>query len=183
MILSPSKIYERFRNEAIDESKAVDSLITLIETIDNDEIRKKSINILNKIDIHNNKIFKLLENIFLSDPNEDLRYAAARVIKKKFLDKALSPFLWGLKFESSYNCLACIINSLEEINDDKIKAVLLNEIKKIQIEPIKDSLSPLILNGEIESFSQRNLADILLNHITIFSLKKGTGKLRSRSFS
>jgi hypothetical protein len=177
MILSPNKIYERFRNAAIDESKTVDSLITLIETIDNDEIRKKSIKILNKIDISNNKIFKLLENIFLSDPNEDLRYAAARVIKKKFLNKALSPFLWGLKFESSYNCLVCIINSLEKIHDDKIKAVLLNEIKKIMIEPFKESLSPLILNGEIESFTQRKLADILLNHITIFSLKKKFKKL------
>jgi len=177
MILTPNKIYENFRSQVIDKSKTVDLLITFIETIEDDVIREESIYILNKINLHNNKVFEILENIFLSDSNGDLRYAAARVIKNKFLNKALSPFLWALKFESSYNCLVCIIKSLEEISDNKIKAVLINEIKKINIEPFKESLSPLIIKNEIESSSHRRLAEILINHITIFSLKKKFNKL------
>ena len=178
MILTPNKIYENFISQVIDKSKTVDLLITFIETIGDDVIREECIHILNKIDIHHNKVFKILENIFLSDSNGDLRYAAARVIKNKFLNKALSPFLWALKFESSYNCLVCIIKSLEEISDTKIKSVLINEIKKINIEPFKESLSSLTIKNEIESYSHRNLAEILINHITIFSLKKKFNKLK-----
>ncbi|MBY9020506.1 MAG: leucine-rich repeat domain-containing protein [Candidatus Lokiarchaeota archaeon] len=181
MILTPNKIFESFRSQVIDKSKTVDLLITLIETLEDDEVREKSIYMLNKIDIQHNKVFKILENIFLSDSNGDLRYAAARVIKNKFLNKALSPFLWALKFESSYNCLVCIIKSLEEISDNKIKAVLINEIKKVSIEPFKESLSPLIIKNEIEGYSNRKLAEILINHITIFSLKKKFNKLNYKA--
>ena len=177
MILTPNKIYESFRSQVIDKSKTVDLLITLIETIEDDAIREECVNILNKIDLHHNKVFKILENIFLSDSNGDLRYAAARVIKNKFLNKALSPFLWALKYESSYNCLVCIIKSLEEINDNIIKAVLINEIKKINIEPFKESLSSLIVKNGIESYSYRKLGEILINHTTIFFLKKKFKKL------
>ena len=177
MILTPNKIYESFRSQVIDKSKTVDLLITLIETIEDDAIREECVYILNKIDLHHNKVFKILENIFLSDSNGDLRYAAARVIKNKFLNKALSPFLWALKYESSYNCLVCIIKSLEEINDNIIKAVLINEIKKINIEPFKESLSSLIVKNGIESYSYRKLGEILINHTTIFFLKKKFKKL------
>ncbi|MFX1447967.1 MAG: leucine-rich repeat domain-containing protein [Promethearchaeota archaeon] len=177
MILSPNKIYESFRSQAIDKSKTVDLLITLIETIEDDVIRKKSIKLLNKLDLNNIKVFKILENIFLSDSNGDVRYAAARVLKNKFINKVLSPFLWALKFESSYNVLVCIIKALEEISDDKIKTVLINEIKKITIEPFKESLSTLINENDIKNYITGKLAEILINHITIFSLKKKFKKL------
>ena len=86
MLLTPNKIYEEFRSKNVDKSITIESLITLIENIDDDNVRKESIDILNKIDVKHKNVFKILENILISDSNENLRYAATKVIKTKFLN-------------------------------------------------------------------------------------------------
>lgn len=178
MTLFPQKIYKDFRSQIIQKSRAIDLLILLIEKIDDDSTRKECIEILNKIGVKHNRVFKILENILISDSDENLRYAAAKVIKNKFLNKALTPFLWALQHESSYDCLITIIKSLEEINDDKTDSLLIEEIKKINTDQFKASLTPLITENLLENYSHKILAEILINNLTINSLKKKFKKIK-----
>jgi len=178
MTLFPQKIYEDFRSQIIQKSRAIDLLILLIEKIDDDSTRKECIEILNKIGVKHNRVFKILENILISDSDENLRYAAAKVIKNKFLNKALTPFLWALQHESSYDCLITIIKSLEEINDDKTDSLLIEEIKIINTDQFKASLTPLITENLLENYSHKILAEILINNLTINSLKKKFNKIK-----
>ncbi len=171
MDLQPRKIYEDFRLKRVDKAKTVELLVSLIETIEDDKIRKDSIETLNKIDITKSRVFKFLENILISDSNEDLRYSAAKVIKSRFLKKSIIPFLWVLQNESSYNCLITIITSLEEISDARIESMLIEEIKRIDIPNFKQSLESLFKENLIENYSHKELAKIIINYITINYLK------------
>ncbi|MHA2129168.1 MAG: HEAT repeat domain-containing protein, partial [Promethearchaeota archaeon] len=83
MDLTPNEIYENFRRNDVDISKTIDLLISLIENIEDDTVRYECIEILNKLDFKQQKVFKILENILVSDKNENLRYSAAKVIKTK----------------------------------------------------------------------------------------------------
>ena len=177
MVLEPNKIYEDFRSKNLDKAITIESLINLIENIDDDVVRKESIDILNKIDFKHKNIFKILENILISDSNEDLRHAAAKVIKTKFLNKAIIPFLWVLQHESSYNFLITIIKSLEDLSDDRIDSMLIKEIKKINIYKYKKSINQLSSENNLDNLSHKELAEIIINHITLRFLKKKFNKL------
>ncbi|MFX1572588.1 MAG: hypothetical protein ACFFB0_07560 [Promethearchaeota archaeon] len=177
MSITPNEVYENYRNSRIDITKTIDLLISLIENIDNDKIRKESIEILNKLNFNHSKVFKVLESILISDENENLRYSAAKVIKSKFLEKGLKPLLWALQHESSYNCLLIIIKSLAEIRDDRISASLINEIKRIEVKGITQSLFPILVNNKCDKIPDQILAEILINYITIKHLKSKFDRL------
>ncbi len=173
MYLKPNKIYEDFRKRNLGLSKTIDLLITLMENIDDDTTRKECIDILNKIDFKHKKVFKILENLLISDTNENVRYSAAKVIKTKFLNKAVIPFLWALQHESSYDCLITIVKSLEEIIDERVVTLLIEEVEKINIAKFKTSLNELFNRTTINKYSQKDFAEILINNITLkFLIKK-----------
>ncbi|KKN04154.1 hypothetical protein LCGC14_1100260 [marine sediment metagenome] len=173
MYLKPNKIYEDFRKRNLGLSKTIDLLITLIENIADDTTRKECIDILNKIDFKHNKVFTILENLLISDNNENVRYSAAKVIKTKFLNKAVIPFLWALQHESSYECLITIVKSLEEIIDERIVALMIEEVEKINIDKFKTSLNELFNRNTINNYSHKDFAEIIINNITLkFLIKK-----------
>ncbi|MFX1480565.1 MAG: hypothetical protein ACFFCI_20945, partial [Promethearchaeota archaeon] len=68
MNLTPTKIYENYRANILDKTETVDLLISLIENVDDDIIRRECLEILNKLDFNYKKIFEILENIFISEP-------------------------------------------------------------------------------------------------------------------
>jgi len=170
MNLTPSKIYENYRGNVLCKTETVDLLISLFENTDDDIIRRECLEILNKLDFNYKRIFKIIEDIFISEPNESLRFSAAKIIRSKFLKKSVSPFLWALQHESSYNCLITIIKSLEEINDDRIATSLKEKIEKIYTESIYTNLIPIEDFFKYKSYI--DLADILINYITIKYLTK-----------
>ena len=132
-----------------------------------------NIDILNKIDFKHNKVFKILENLLISDTNENIRYSAAKVIKTKFLNKAYIPFLWALRHESSYKCLITIVKSFEEIIDERVVTLLIEEVEKIDIDKFKMSLNELFNNTTNNEYAHKDFAEILINNITLkFLIKK-----------
>ena len=171
MELIPSKIYKNFLSGSANKAHTLDSLVVLIENDNEDLIRKECIETLNKLDFNNQRIFNVLENILISETNENLRYAAANVLKEKYHDKCLKPFLWALHHESSYTCLITIINSLKRIHDDKIVVNLINEIKKLLCDGSNNKLVPSLTEEFINCKNQLELAEILVNYITIIFLK------------
>ncbi len=127
---SPYKIYEDFKNRKIDKKGALDLLISLID--DDHEYEEKTrilgIKFLGLIHPKEKKIFDFIENILISDLNEEMREHAANVLILNFPEKASKPITWVLKHDKDDNFLFSIIKSLEKSGDNKLKSIL--KIKK-----------------------------------------------------
>lgn len=172
MSLTPVQIYEDYKSNHINRNRAIELLVFLIENIEDESVRKKCLKLINSIKPKGKKVFKIIENILISDSNESVRYTAAKIIRKKYLNKALTPFIWALQHESSYDCLLLIINALKEINGHKVKSILIDEIKKIYNRTSNENLEPFLSDDGIENFSNEYLGNILIDYLTLYSLTK-----------
>ncbi|MGV9171780.1 MAG: leucine-rich repeat domain-containing protein [Promethearchaeia archaeon] len=178
MLYTPNKILQEFKKETIDKSCAANLLISIIENVEDPEIRKKSIDILHHINYTHVKVFEILENLLISDTDDKIRLSAAKVISDKFLHKSLFPMKWALKNEDSYNCLISVTNSLEKIGNDSAKEILLTEIKKIGHTRFQESINTLLNNNKLNSYSANKLGLILKNYFTLLYLNKKFSNLR-----
>jgi len=167
MALNPKKIYEDLKRKDINSLAAVDSLIFLIGNNENVEIRQESIKILRRIGIKNDKVFSVLEDLLVSDPNQEIRELAADSLKVLFQEKAFSPLKWTLDHESSWQFLLLIVSIIQEINNQKAKSIFIDKIKKFDNYKFIKSLSPLFKTEEILSFKTNELAEIINNYIVI----------------
>jgi len=184
MASSPRKIYEEFLDKSLDKNSAVLLLISLIENVDDNEVRFDSINILRKIEALDDRVFKLLENLLVSDSNEKIRNAACLYIQNHFLYKASAPMKWAIQHETDYHCIINIIKTLSMINDAESKSILIDELNKIKIrkfiderkkydnEKFKQSLRDLLKIKKLEDFNTIELADIIINYKTISAIIK-----------
>ncbi|GAG32998.1 unnamed protein product, partial [marine sediment metagenome] len=105
---SPYLINKNYINKKVDKTSAINQLISIIENSDNLSTRIESINLLAQINADTNNVFKLVENLLISDTNESIRLAAASTIEKIFLNDALEPLRWIFKHEESLKCLVAI---------------------------------------------------------------------------
>ncbi len=172
MALTPKKIYEDFKKKDIDKVSAVDLLISLIENAVIVEIRLESIEILQKIEIKNEKVFSILENLLISDSNEEIRSLAANSLKVLFREKALSPLKWALEHEKSWQFLMSIVSIITEINNDAAKSILIDKIKNFNNYHFNISLNNFFKTKEIRSYNTKKLAEIIDNFIIITYFKE-----------
>ena len=184
MELTPRKIYEDFRKNNIDRNYTAELLISLIDNTDQIDIRLESIKHLKKIGLINDKIFHFLENLFISDTNGKIRCAAAKYIRDFFLDKSLSLIKWAIQYESDYDCMIMMIQTLVKLNNNESKSVLidmikrikkikyLDENKRIENKKFKKIAKKLLKGKNDEIFSHQNLAEIIINYLTISELTK-----------
>jgi Leucine-rich repeat (LRR) protein len=184
MGLTPEKILEEFHNKKINKPSALHSLISFIENSDNDEDRIKSLNALENIDIIDDSIFKILENIVISDVNATLRNVALNFIGKNFLGKSFELLKWVIIHERDYQCKIKTIKLLEQIKSENSKLILYNEIKKIiklkylnkerkiENKKFKKILKKLLREKEYGKFTHTEFAKILINYLTLSNLFK-----------
>ena len=182
MTLTPNKIYNDLVSNKIEKFTAFELLISILENEENDKIRLDSLIYLEKIELINNTLFKILENLLISDYNSEIRNFAAYFIRKKFLSRAITPFKWAMNHETDFNCLITVIKSLEKIDSDESKTILFQKVKKIikmkylnkakKIENKKHTkvLKSLIKEKKYIDFTHLELADILINFYIIYSL-------------
>ncbi|MFW9820844.1 MAG: hypothetical protein ACFFE5_14645, partial [Candidatus Thorarchaeota archaeon] len=172
MELIPRKIYENFICEKISKNETVNLLLTLIENADDDVIRNDCIDTLNKLDFINLKVFKILEDILISEQNQRLRYSAAQVLREKFINKCLDPFLWTLQHETSYDVLVTVIKSLKETGDNRIASALIDKLTLISDHEMWKDTFPSFTQNLVEKPSLEYLVEILINLVTLNYLKK-----------
>ncbi len=184
-MLTPGKIYEEYKKNNIDKLSAADLLFSLIENSDKEKIRVQSINELEHIGVNDGKTFKHLEHLLISDSNEKVRNTAALMLRNLFLEKALEPMKWALKHEVSPLCLKTIYLTLMKIVENIVakkngmsKLILLTEIEKIENKEFKIGFESLRELRSVESFTVLELADILINYLTILFLKKTYWRLK-----
>ena len=175
MPLTPNSIYQDLKKKYLDYDSALELLITLIENTDNVYTRLESIKILEQIQAKDDKIFKLLENLLISDSSEVIRNMAASLIQKFFLERALKPMKWALEHEKTIICLVTIISTLCKINNMKSKLILVEKLNYFYNQENKYNLKDIFRNNKIEGLNIQVLADILINYYFIKSLKAKFG--------
>jgi Leucine-rich repeat (LRR) protein len=178
MPLTPKAIYEDLKNKDLDYTPALELLITLIDNTDNVDTRLESIRILEKIQAKDDKVYKLMENLLISDLNEYIRNQAASLIKTLFLERALKPMKWALENETSLMCLITIISTLSDINNKKSKSILIEKIDALTNQKYKFNLQNIFGIKNLESFSHKDLAELLINYYFISFLKIKFGYIK-----
>ncbi|MFW9866197.1 MAG: leucine-rich repeat domain-containing protein [Candidatus Thorarchaeota archaeon] len=171
MAFNPKKIYEDLEKGEIDKLTAVDLLIYLIGNNDLIETREECIENLLRIGVKNDKVFSVLEDLLVSDPNPEIRELSARGLKILFKEDALPPLKWALDHEKSWQLLVIIVSIIQESDNLKAIRVLFNKIKKIDDYKFIKNLKSLLKTGKIQNLKSKNLAEILNNYIVINHLK------------
>ena len=185
MELTPDRIYKDFLKNNLDKHSAVKLLLSLIENSDNDKVRVDCINDIGRIGIKDNHTFKILENLLISDSNEVVRNTAALTLAKNYLENILEPMKWALIHEDSPLCLNTIyltlikiLHNLVENPNSLTNSTLLSEVKKIERKEFKLGFEIMCETKEIDSFSKKELSDILINYFTITLLEKSYWRLK-----
>ena len=184
MELTPEKVFEDFNDKKIDKNTAAELLISLIDNTDTEDTRIECIEKLKEISVNNDKLFHYMENLLISDLNAKVRCAAANYIKEFFRDKALSLIKWAVEFESDYYCLCTIIQTIVELNNEESKSILIDMLKnirktkyldeknRIENKKFKRAIKKLIKKERIKNSTHEELAEIIINYLTISTLSK-----------
>ena len=88
--LSPEVINKALQIGELSKEKALDLLISLIESSGEAQIRSQSIETLEKVGMMGNRTFKVLENALVSDENALVRASAVKRIILNFIDNGFS---------------------------------------------------------------------------------------------
>ena len=137
MSLTPEIIRERTVNGDINSLKATELLTTLIDNSEDDSLRLKSLLTLQRLNLKNKNIYHLLENLLISDENEEIRSFAGEILILSFSEVELKPILWAIENESSYSCLSSLIESLGKSENYNHHKVLLSFFMNLLHRSIK----------------------------------------------
>ena len=123
--LTPEAILTDFSRGKVNINLAVDLLLSLIEKSSNLELREACINALRKLGIpkeNMEKVYKIIENLLLSDENQFVRNSAAVLISDHLLKYGEDALTWTIQHDSS----PLVINTLIEL--------FLDESQKVSLE-------------------------------------------------
>jgi len=135
--LSPETIYSGVKSKEISKYIAVDQLISLIERSNIPKIRSESISILNKLNLHDPKIFSIIESSLLSDESSIVRRSAVNLIGQQYLKEGLDTLTWVGQHEKSPLVLKAIFDLNLDLTNPRLKSlsITLNEyLAKIALE-------------------------------------------------
>jgi len=121
--LSPENIYSNVENGKFSKAIAAEQLISLIEGSDNPIIRAESIKTSEKLKIHDQKIFKILQNCLLSDESPLVRESAAKFIGQIFLKNGLNTLTWVVQHDKSPRVLKVISDLNNRLNNARFKSL------------------------------------------------------------
>ena len=179
MVETPSKIFQEVKNNKLDIDFGIRSLITIIENSYEKDLRFKSLRYLKLLNKNSLRIFRLLENLLISDSDEKIRAYCAKYLRNNFITKAFSPMKWAIHYERDYYAQIEIIRTLAEINTKESKQLLLNELKKLLTQNYVDDqnrynnhkfitgVKNILKQKKVNELSNNRIAEILINHITI----------------
>jgi len=124
--LSPEVINKIFQIGELSKEKALELLISLIESSDDARIRSQSIETLDKIGMIDNTIFRVLENSLVSDENAIVRASAVKGIILNFIDNGSALLEWVVDHDRSPLVLKIIFDKIENSEDHRFKMLKQN---------------------------------------------------------
>ena len=181
MPLTPKAIYNDYINKDLDKNSVVQLLLTLIDNAEKIDTRIECIKILDKIQVNDNVTFTHLENLLISDLNEDVRNLTTKVIINHYVMRAFDPMVWALEHETSLKCLITIISAIGEINTKESKEVLIAKLRNLNKKEYGVILREIFKEKDIFAYSSKELAEILINSYVISFLKKTFGYFKFKT--
>ena len=133
-ILNPNSIYQKVIKNKITKSEAIEFLISIIEKSDDTGLRLESLNVLNKLNVKNQAIFKIIENCLISDEYEDIRIISAEIILSNYLEVGLNSLEWVILNDKSSKLLSLLGYLLK--NRQSYLSEALNQIYFQRLEQI-----------------------------------------------
>ncbi|MBY9003826.1 MAG: leucine-rich repeat domain-containing protein [Candidatus Lokiarchaeota archaeon] len=179
MIFTPSKIFEQYLQNLLDKRTTTELLTAIIENSDEESLRVSALKYLGELGL-NDSFFEILEQTVISDSNQTIKLFAIEVIREKFLNEALPLINWAIQHEKSYLLKVSLIKVLKEIQDDGLKQSIINYLDQLSDESYEkwnfkqkyDIVIKNLLKNDLKYLAQNQLADILLNYITILELSQ-----------
>jgi len=181
MVFTPSKIFEQYIQNFLDKRTTAELLTTFIDNSNDESLRVSALKYYEKLGL-NDPFFELLEQLLISDSNQTIRLFAIDLLRENFLQKAFPLINWAIQHENSYHCQVSLIKTLKEIQDNDVKHSLINHLhqlsNKSNLMKIGESYSKhkynkaikQLLVNDLLNLTQNQLADILLNYLTILEL-------------
>ncbi|MFX1387021.1 MAG: AN1-type zinc finger domain-containing protein [Promethearchaeota archaeon] len=120
-LLMPEEIYIGAKNKIINKSDAIEFLNAIIEHHNDIQLRIESIEVLDKLAFKDKSIFKILENIIVSDDNVEMRTAAVKTFVKNFPKNCKTVVRWVINNEKSSLVVKALKDALKTIDNQQIK--------------------------------------------------------------
>ena len=114
--LTPNLIINRYLSKEYNLATTINLLVSLIEKNKDNQLRVKSIKSLAKLDLKNDykiKVFKVMENNFISDENYLVRKVSIENLVRLFPKKCIEPLKWAINNEKSIIIFKTIIDLLK----------------------------------------------------------------------
>ncbi len=157
MPLTPNAIFQDLKNKDLDKHSAVELLLALVDNAENTKTRIESLKTLNRIQFNDEKTFKFLEHLLISDLDEDIRKLTCMVLQNHYHEKALDPMIWALEHEISLKCLITIISTIARIENTKSKSLLVSKLIKLQKKQSSSLLKDLVEKDHIKNMSTNDI--------------------------
>jgi hypothetical protein len=171
--LSPEKICEDLENNLLSKAFAIELLFSLIESSEDPDIRKSSIDAFKRIERKDDKIFEFIENFLLSDENPRVRSAAAKLIEHSFLAEGVESLKWTIQHDKSPIVLktikAIVENGKEETKILKEDLVKILEFIAKQMGIVREEASFFL---DLEALFAQEIGDYTLDLSTYLLFQK-----------
>ncbi|TFG28935.1 MAG: hypothetical protein EU532_04180 [Promethearchaeota archaeon] len=115
------------------KSEASNLLFSLIDECNSGKLRADYVEIFDKMVLKSKKVFKFIENLLISDEDEEVRIIAARVMINIFPENILTPLNWMIHNDNSVIVLRLIHKFIKNL-DNPYSSLLNEEIKERYIE-------------------------------------------------
>jgi len=181
MVLTPSRIYEQYTENLLDKRTTTELLTAIINNSEEESLRVSALIYFEKLGL-NDSFFEILEQLLITDSNQKIKLLAIDLLRENFINKAFPLINWAIQHENSYTCQVSLIKALKEIQDDVAKHSLidylyqlLNEsnlmkIAKYHFKHKYNKTIKKLLKKNLSNLTQNQLADILINYLTILEL-------------
>lgn len=171
--LSPEKICEDLENNLLSKAFAIELLFSLIESSEDPDIRKRSIDAFKRIERKDDKIFEFIENFLLSDENPRVRSSAAKLIEHSFLAEGVESLKWSIQHDKSPIVLKTIKTIVE--NGKEETEILKEDLGKIlefisnQVGIVREEASFFL---DLEALFAQEIGDYKLDLSTYLLFQK-----------
>jgi len=115
--VSPRNICNDLKDDRITKSFAIELLLSIIDGSEDPIVREECIEAFREIEKQDEKIFKLLESLLISDENPRIRNAAAKLIGNYYASTGIKSLEWALSHDKSPIVLCTIASMIDKDPD------------------------------------------------------------------
>jgi len=156
--LSPEKIYNDLITHRIKKNDAIELFTLIIEESNDISAITSTIKIISSLSFKSKRLFKLLENLLISDEEVNVRSSAAKALINNYIEELITPMKWTIEHEKSTIVLKALFDSFENVSNKytkMLKKELLLSIFGVVEEEIQFFLD---LDAICEEFREMNIS-------------------------